>query len=149
MLLMKKNNWPWKCLSTGTKSLIFWSDLDIICAWTGVKLAARSSSSNSNQWFQTSNTASRKPSVFVFLTTVGLCNTSLWMCLVSAISPRSWIGAWDTCQTTLPTVYTVMSVGPSLRKINFSSLLFSVPICCCKYKLLTWVWFETRITIWN
>lgn len=71
------------------------------------------------------------------------------MCLVSAISPRSWIGAWDTCQTTLPTVYTVMSVGPSLRKINFSSLLFSVPICCCKYKLLTWVWFETRITIWN
>ena len=28
-----------------------------------------------------------------------------------------------------------MSVAPSLRKINFFSLSFSVPICCCKYKL--------------
>lgn len=112
-------------------------------AWTGVKLAACSSSNNSKQpTILTSNTALRKPSVFVYLTTVGLCNTTLWMCLVSAISPRSWRSAWDTCLTTLRTVCTVMSVGPSLRKINFFSLLFSVPICCCKYKLLSWVWFE-------
>lgn len=109
------------------------SDLDIIFAQTDLLKHAATSSSRTGLYAKQQQATLLLQQHF---STTLTCMLSLWMCLISAISPRSWIDVCDTCRTILHTVCTVMSVDPSLRKINFFSLSFSVPICCCKYELL-------------
>lgn len=58
------------------------------------------------------------------------------MCfLFTATSRRSWTAVYVISLITLHTVSTVMFVDLCLRKTNFSSLSFSVQICCRKYDL--------------
>lgn len=68
--------------------------------------------------------------------------------MFTAIAQRFWRDVYDTCLTTLHTIFIVMCVDLYLRKTNFSSHFCCVQTCYCKYGIccdILWTGFLPRL----